>query len=107
MKISSLALNQLILAKLAGGEMRLLSLVVGVRKSLGQSQVKGDLSARVQSALRDLIASSPSSIPTACMRCIRAIAKAPPCKPLNPEVARDFSGRTSPSAAQESGGCAN
>jgi hypothetical protein len=57
MRTYSKPLGQLILNQLAGGEMRLLVLVVGVRKALGGSAVKGDLSARVQSALRELVAS--------------------------------------------------
>jgi hypothetical protein len=50
-------LNRLILDQLGGGEMRLLVLVVAIRKSLGGTGIKGDLSARVQSALRSLVAS--------------------------------------------------
>ncbi|HET6252251.1 MAG TPA: hypothetical protein VFE47_31485 [Tepidisphaeraceae bacterium] len=57
MRIPSETLSQLILKQLAGGEMRLLTLVVGIRRSLKGAMVKGDLSARVQSALRGLIAS--------------------------------------------------
>jgi hypothetical protein len=50
-------LSQLILKQLAGGEKRLLVLVVGIRKSSGGLPFKGDLSARVQSALRSLVSS--------------------------------------------------
>lgn len=50
-------LRQMILDQLAGGEMRLLVLVVSVRKALAGSVVKGDLSAQIQSALRGLVAS--------------------------------------------------
>lgn len=57
MRTTSKTLSQLILDQLAGGEMRLLVLVVGIRKSLGGSAIKGNLSARVQSALRALITS--------------------------------------------------
>ena len=57
MRTPSETLSQLILKQLAGGEMRLLVLVVGIRKSLKGSIIKGDLSARVQSALRTLVAS--------------------------------------------------
>jgi hypothetical protein len=57
MRTPSDTLSQLILKQLAGGEMRLLSLVVGIRRSLQGSVVKGDLSARVQGVLRTLIAS--------------------------------------------------
>jgi hypothetical protein len=56
MKASSVTLNQLILNKLAMGEMRLLVLVVNIRKSLGPCTIRGDLSAKVRSALRRLIA---------------------------------------------------
>jgi hypothetical protein len=57
MQTTSDNLNQLILDQLAEREMRLLVLIVGVRKSLGGSTIKGDLSARVQAALRSLVAS--------------------------------------------------
>ena len=57
MQTTSENLNQLILDQLAEREMRLLVLIVGVRKSLGGSTIKGDLAARVQSALRSLVAS--------------------------------------------------
>lgn len=50
-------LRRLILSQLAGGEMRLLVLVVGIRKNLQGAVFKGDLSERVQSALRGLVAS--------------------------------------------------
>jgi hypothetical protein len=44
--------------QLTGGEKRLLSLVVAVRRTLGQSEkVKGDLSDIVKTALRGLVAS--------------------------------------------------
>jgi hypothetical protein len=53
MQISTLIVDQL-----AGGEKRILGLVVAVRKSLGRGgMVKGDLSQMVKSALRRLIAS--------------------------------------------------
>jgi hypothetical protein len=57
MKTTPATLSQLILNQLAGGEMRLLVLVVGIRKSLDGAVLKGDLSARVESALRTLVAS--------------------------------------------------
>lgn len=57
MQTISEPLSELILTQLAHGEMRLLVLVVRIRKSLGGSIIKGDLSARVLSALRGLIAS--------------------------------------------------
>jgi hypothetical protein len=57
MRIPPDTLSQLILSQLAGGEKRLLVLIVGIRKDLKGSAVKGDLSARVQSALRTLMAS--------------------------------------------------
>jgi hypothetical protein len=50
-------LRKLILNQLAGGEMRLLVLVVGIRRNLQGVVIKGDLSERVQCTLRDLIAS--------------------------------------------------
>jgi hypothetical protein len=54
----STSITPLILEKLGEGEKRSLSLVVSIRKSLGQSAfLKGDLSAVVNSALRKLIAS--------------------------------------------------
>jgi hypothetical protein len=55
MRILPETLSQLILEQLAGGEMRLLVLVVGIRKNLKGSAIKGDLSARVQAALRILV----------------------------------------------------
>jgi hypothetical protein len=58
MRTPSETLSRLILNQLAGGEMRLLVLVVGVRKGLGGNVFKGDLSARVQSVLRGLVASN-------------------------------------------------
>ncbi|HEX4123912.1 MAG TPA: hypothetical protein VHY37_04235 [Tepidisphaeraceae bacterium] len=57
MHTTSQNLNQLILDQLAAGEKRLLVLTVAIRKSLGVTAIKGDLSARVQSALRGLVAS--------------------------------------------------
>jgi hypothetical protein len=57
MNITSDSLTQLILDQLSAGEMRLLALVVGIRKSLRGVSIKGDLSARVQSVLRTLVAS--------------------------------------------------
>jgi hypothetical protein len=56
MRIPSATLNELILTQLADGEMRLLVLIVGIRKRLDGSPVKGDLAARVQTALRGLVA---------------------------------------------------
>lgn len=56
MRASALDLTQLILTHLAGGEMRLLVLVMGIRKRLGVNGIKGDLSASVRAALRKLIA---------------------------------------------------
>jgi hypothetical protein len=54
----STSITPLILEKLGEGEMRSLSLVVSIRKSLGRSAfLKGDLSSVVNSALRKLIAS--------------------------------------------------
>jgi hypothetical protein len=57
MQTTSHNLNEIILSQLAEREMRLLGLIVGVRRSLGGSAIKGDLAARVQSALRSLVAS--------------------------------------------------
>ncbi|MDB5330724.1 MAG: hypothetical protein JWP03_1875 [Phycisphaerales bacterium] len=57
MKTPPLTLSHLILGQLAVGERRLLTLVVGVRKGLGATDLKGDLSARVQASLRGLVAS--------------------------------------------------
>jgi hypothetical protein len=57
MASSKTPLSALIVEQLAGGEMRMLGLIVAVRKSLGRSErVKGDLSAMVQSTLRKLVA---------------------------------------------------
>jgi hypothetical protein len=51
-------IGQLILSKLGGGEKRLLSLIVSVRKGLSLSHpLKGDLTEMVKSALRKLVAS--------------------------------------------------
>ena len=50
-------LRRLILNQLAGGEMRLLALVVGIRKNLRGLVIKGDLLERVRSALCGLVAS--------------------------------------------------
>lgn len=56
--ISTLRMNQMIQDQLQVGEKRVLSLVVAIRKGLGNSElVKGDLPAMVQSALRKLVAS--------------------------------------------------
>jgi len=49
-------INSLIINQLAGGEKRVLSLVVAVRNALGASS-KGDISGMVKSALRKLVAS--------------------------------------------------
>jgi hypothetical protein len=50
-------IQSLIVAQLGGGEMRVLSLVVAVRRTLGRSErIKGDLSAMVRSALKTLVA---------------------------------------------------
>ena len=57
MKAPSVNLSELILRKLAGGDMRLLVLIVSIRRSLAGTIIKGDLSARVQSVLRSLVAS--------------------------------------------------
>lgn len=47
-----------ILQQLKGGEKEILALVVSVRRSLDKSEVvKGDLTAMVKSALRQLVAS--------------------------------------------------
>lgn len=55
---SSVLIRELIIEQLARGEKRLLSLVVAVRKALGESEkVKGDLSEIVRTALRGLVAS--------------------------------------------------
>jgi len=55
---SSVLIRSLIIEQLAGGEKRLLGLVVAVRKALGHSEkVKGDLSDIVRAALRGLVAS--------------------------------------------------
>jgi hypothetical protein len=54
----STSITPLILEKLGEGEMRSLSLVVSIRRSLGQGAfLKGDLSAVVNTALRKLVAS--------------------------------------------------
>ena len=51
-------MNQLVLAQLAKGERRILSLVVAIRNTLSQAEAgKGDLTAMVKSTLRKLIAS--------------------------------------------------
>jgi hypothetical protein len=58
MSLSRLRLTQLILDQLDQREMRLLSLVVAIRKSLDQSEaVKGDLAEIVKSTMRQLVAS--------------------------------------------------
>jgi hypothetical protein len=58
MSLSAERISQLILDQLARGEMRVLSLVVAIRKSLaGSETVKGDLTAAVKSNLGKLIAS--------------------------------------------------
>lgn len=57
MPISSSQINPLILAQLANGERRVLSLIVSVGKVLNRAGgVKGDLSTTVRSALRALVA---------------------------------------------------
>jgi hypothetical protein len=51
-------ISQLIVRQLGGGEKRLLSLVVAVRKGLSLSHpLRGDLTEIVKSALRKLVAS--------------------------------------------------
>jgi hypothetical protein len=58
MLISINRISQLILEQLAGGEKRVLSLVVSICKVLRRSEaVKGNLSTTVKSALRTLVAS--------------------------------------------------
>jgi hypothetical protein len=58
MALTTTRITQLILDKLAEGEMRLLVLTVAVRKGLGGTEgIKGDLSKAVQAALRKLVAS--------------------------------------------------
>jgi hypothetical protein len=55
---SAIQISSLILDQLAGGEKRMLSLVVAVRNALGRSErVKGDLSEIVKAALHKLVAS--------------------------------------------------
>ena len=55
---SPIRLQSVIVEHLAGGEMRVLSLVVAVRRTLGRSEkLKGDLGAMVKSALKTLVAS--------------------------------------------------
>ncbi len=57
MSTAAISLNQMILDRLAHGEMRPLALVVAIRKDLGKSAyIKGDLSKVVQAALRKLVA---------------------------------------------------
>ena len=57
MSTAAVSLNQMILDRLALGEMRPLALVVAIRKDLGKSAyIKGDLSKVVQAALRKLVA---------------------------------------------------
>jgi hypothetical protein len=59
MAIPTVPIESVILNQLARSEMRLLTLVVNVRKSLGRSEaVKGDLSTIVKSSLRKLVASN-------------------------------------------------
>ena len=53
----SIQISSLIVDQLSGGEREVLSLIVAVRRALGSEIVKGDLSARVRSALRKLVAS--------------------------------------------------
>ena len=58
MRISSAQTSQLILAELADGERRMLSLIVSIRKAMTSSGVvKGDASTMVRSALRSLVTS--------------------------------------------------
>jgi hypothetical protein len=58
MSLSRPRLTQLILDQLGQREMRLLTLVVAVRKSLDRSEaVKGDLAEIVKSTMRQLVAS--------------------------------------------------
>jgi len=57
MAASTVHIDEMILAQLAGGDRRILSLVVSIRNVLNRSgSVKGDLSAMVKSALRKLVA---------------------------------------------------
>ena len=57
MTCSTSRIGSLILAQLAGGEMRVLSLIVAIRKALSRAETgKGDLPAMVKSALRNLVA---------------------------------------------------
>lgn len=57
MRTAKTPISSLILDQLAHGEMRILTLVVALRKSLGRSaHIKGDLSAHVDAALRKLVA---------------------------------------------------
>lgn len=55
MRTSCGAIHQSILKQLAQQEMRLLSLVVAVRKTISTRMFKGDLSEAVSVALRQLI----------------------------------------------------
>ena len=58
MASSKIPISSLIVAQLSGGEMRMLSLVVAIRHTLGRSErVKGNLSDLVQSSMRKLVAS--------------------------------------------------
>lgn len=58
MPTSSVQVSQLILDQLAGGERRVLSLIVSIGRVLNQAGgVKGDISQMVRSALRALVAS--------------------------------------------------
>lgn len=58
MKYPAYQVEQLIVKELAGGEMRVLSLTVAVRRAIHRTRVfKGDLSATVRTALRKLVAS--------------------------------------------------
>jgi hypothetical protein len=58
MSVESTQIAELILLQLAGGEKRILSLVVSIRKAAGGSAwARGSLRERVASALRKLVAS--------------------------------------------------
>src|SRR5689334_2322240 len=58
MSVESTQIAELILLQLAGGEKRILSLIVAVRRAAGSSAcARGNLRERVASALRKLIAS--------------------------------------------------
>jgi hypothetical protein len=57
MRTANASISQLIIDQLGTGEMRILSLVVALRKTMGRTMcIKGDLSSIVKVALRKLVA---------------------------------------------------